>query len=112
MCAQENYFIIHDVELLNVGIVCQVYLSARSWPAEELTSKPFGDERNIYRVPGFEGLSADGSVKFSDGRTVPCVDTVLFATGYKYDFPFLRDAAAVSVDDNRYGLSLQYPFLH
>ena len=88
-----------------------MYLSARSWPTEQLSnSKPFGDNRNIYRMPGFEGLSADGSVKFQDGREVPCIDTVLFATGYKYDFPFLRDAAAVTVEDNRYRLSP--PSLH
>ena len=80
----------------------QVYLSSRTWPAEALSNtKPFGDERNIYRVPGFEGLSADGSVQFADGRAVECIDTVLFATGYAYEFPFLRGAAAVSVDDNR-----------
>lgn len=80
----------------------QVYLSVRSWPAEALSgAKPFGDCCNIYGVPGFEGLSADGSVHFVGGRSVPCVDTVLFATGYTYDFPFLRAAAAVTTSDNR-----------
>lgn len=79
-----------------------MYLSARKWPAEALShTTPFGDNRNIYRVPGFEGLSADGSVQFDGGRSVPCVDTVLFATGYTYDFPFLRGDAAVTIDDNR-----------
>lgn len=80
----------------------QVYLSARNWPAEALSeAKPFGDGCNIYRMPAFEGLSADGSVQFAGGRSVPCVDTVLFATGYTYDFPFLREASAVTISDNR-----------
>ena len=55
----------------------QVFLSARSWSAEDTAhAKPFGDSSNIYRVPGFQSMDREGAVHFAGDRSVPCVDTV------------------------------------
>ncbi|XP_029355995.1 dimethylaniline monooxygenase [N-oxide-forming] 5-like [Echeneis naucrates] len=43
------------------------------------------------------------SVVFEDGSTVEDVDLVVFATGYKFSFPFL-DSLLVSVSDNKASL--------
>jgi len=54
-----------------------VFLSARSWSAEDTShAKPFGDNSNIYRVPGFQSMDREGAVHFAGDRSVPCVDTV------------------------------------
>ena len=63
--------------LSQAGSCLQVFLSARSWSLEDTSQgKPFGDHSNIYRVPGFERMDAEGNVHFSGGRSVPCIDTV------------------------------------
>ena len=79
----------------------QVYLCARSWqnPAWAQETTPFGHQHNIWRRPVPTQLGKDGSVTFSDGQHAAHVDTVMFCTGYLYDFPFLEDI--VSTDDNR-----------
>ncbi len=81
----------------------QVYLSARSWqnPAWAHDSTPFGPRRNILRRGVPVQLCADGSVDFEGGERADKVDVVMHATGYKYTFPFLREADVVTVDDNR-----------
>ena len=54
-----------------------MFLSARSWSQEDTAdAKPFGDNSNIYHVPGFQSMDREGAVHFTGGRSVPCVDTV------------------------------------
>ena len=54
-----------------------MFLSARAWSPEGTAhAKPFGDHCNMYRVPGFERMDAEGGVHFAGGCVVPCVDTV------------------------------------
>ena len=43
-------------------------------------------------------------MEFEDGSTEPAIDTILYATGYVYDFPFLGPESQVRSVDNRCGL--------
>ena len=85
----------------------QVYFSARSgsfgnkvwdWEVSEV---PFGRRGNIWRRGVIESLQHDGGVEFSEGDAVPHADTVVYATGYSFSFPFLERAGVVKVADNR-----------
>ena len=46
---------------------------------------------------------------FGDGSSV-VADTVIYCTGYRYSFPFLDTAGAVTVDDNRVGPLFEHVF--
>jgi cation diffusion facilitator CzcD-associated flavoprotein CzcO len=76
-----------------------VYLCAREheFGREGRSSMPYSGQ--IVRAPTLQELRPDGSVVLADGTTIGAVDVLLFATGYTYDFPFLRDR--VTVTDNR-----------
>lgn len=67
----------------------------------ETSSEPIGEKKNIYKRTAVQSLDADGSVTFSDRVREENIDTVMFATGYFFSFPFLSDAGIVSVNDNR-----------
>lgn len=86
-------------ELLEHGAHA-VYLSGRNW--EDLAlGKQLEDCREVIRVPDIKCLE-ESSVTFVDGTTVQQVDVVMYATGYKYHFPFAKDIDGMpSVDDNR-----------
>ena len=59
-----------------------------------------GQEKHIAYRPMVISMHADGRVEFADGSMSLPVDTFIFATGYHYSFPFLKDGL-VSVKDNR-----------
>ena len=79
----------------------QVYLCARSWqnPAWASETTPFGEQHNIWRRPVPAQLGRDGSVTFTDGQFLPHVDSIVYATGYHYVFPFLSKGI-VEIEDN------------
>ncbi|XP_068318023.1 flavin-containing monooxygenase FMO GS-OX-like 4 isoform X2 [Pyrus communis] len=60
-----------------------------------------------YRTPApfqnqIKGVHEDGSLVFRDGSFV-VADIILYCTGYKYHFPFLKTNDIVTVDDNCVG---------
>ncbi|KAG9288446.1 hypothetical protein G9A89_015652 [Geosiphon pyriformis] len=61
--------------------------------AEHATIKTDFPERlstgTIIVKPDIMELNADRSIKFADGTTIEDIDFVIYATGYKIDFPFL-----------------------
>ena len=67
----------------------------------EPSDEPFGPHGNLLRRSAIESLGGDGSVTFADGTRAEKVDSVVFATGYKYSFPFLDEAGVITVQDNR-----------
>ena len=78
-----------------------VYLSGRNWEdlAEGLRLE---DSRQVIKVPNISSLNSNGSVTFVDGTIVEDVDVVMYATGYVYDFPFMKHVdGAPEVSDNR-----------
>ncbi|KAJ3108676.1 Flavin-containing monooxygenase FMO GS-OX5 [Phlyctochytrium planicorne] len=46
-------------------------------------------ERRISKLPQVTNVDEDGKIRFKDGR-ISCFDIIFFATGYLYDFPFLK----------------------
>ncbi|CAK7339396.1 unnamed protein product [Dovyalis caffra] len=56
-----------------------------------------------------ESACEDGTVVFKDGCTV-LADIILYCTGYKYHFPFLKTNGIVTVDDNRVGPLYKHVF--
>eukprot|EP00798_Chlamydomonas_sp_ICE-L_P014527 gene14527-20558_t len=71
----------------------KVLLSARTWKAEQSLgpdSTPFGSNCNIYRYPLVESLTPEGMATFPAGVPAHAVDAIIYATGYKYSFPFLQ----------------------
>jgi thioredoxin reductase len=78
-----------------------VYLSGRNWEdlAEGLRLE---DSRQVLKVPNISSLNSNGSVTFVDATIVEDVDVVMYATGYLYDFPFMKNVdGAPEVSDNR-----------
>ena len=87
-------------ELLENGAAA-VYLSGRNW--EDLAKGvTLQDNKEVIRVNNVECLHANGSVSFVDGTQVHNIDVVMYATGYVYRFPFIKDfPGAPSIEDNR-----------
>ncbi|GLI64600.1 hypothetical protein VaNZ11_007907 [Volvox africanus] len=92
---------------LSAAGVRRVLLSAWSWKNDAwgTDTAPYGPGGNIYRYPMVSELHADGSATFTDGRREGPIDAVIYCTGYRYSFPFLRGAAAevARVEDNCVG---------
>uniref|UniRef100_A0A7S0EW92 Flavin-containing monooxygenase n=1 Tax=Hanusia phi TaxID=3032 RepID=A0A7S0EW92_9CRYP len=81
----------------------KVFLSARSWQNPEWglpSAPPFGEHRNIHRRPVVARFLGHDSVQFEDGRVADKLDAIIYCTGYRYHFPFLRSPGVVDVDDN------------
>lgn len=70
----------------------RVLICARSWKNAAWASDgtPFGPRHNIERRGMVTRLTKDGSAEFASGAPVARVDAVVYATGYRYDFPFLE----------------------
>ena len=66
------------------GVANRVYVSARSWK-----NTAFGPCANIERRGMVVALLPDGGAEFEAGAPAERVDAVVYATGYRYDFPFL-----------------------
>ncbi|XP_058808102.1 flavin-containing monooxygenase 5-like isoform X2 [Phymastichus coffea] len=67
----------------------KIYLSSRH---ERLASKL---PSNIEQVPGIIKVSGDEMI-MSNGSSITA-DSILFCTGYAYDFPFLEDSCGIGV---------------
>jgi hypothetical protein len=83
----------------------RVLLCARSWKNTawaEAASDPaarFGPGRNIERRGNLARLGADGRAEFETGPAVDRVDAVIYATGYRYEFPFLEGTVVSAPGD-------------
>lgn len=93
----------------------RVYISARSWKVASGTapldasltssdtpsfdSTPFGPRGNIERRGMVARFGPQGSAEFEQGPPVSHIDTVIFATGYRYSFPFLDGSSIVQTED-------------
>eukprot|EP00198_Chlamydomonas_reinhardtii_P014012 XP_001703349.1 flavin-containing monooxygenase [Chlamydomonas reinhardtii] len=95
---------------LSEGGAARVLLAARSWKNEAwgADAAPYGPRNNIYRYPMVTELHSDGFASFEGGQREGPIDAVIWCTGYKYSFPFLRGAAAevAAVSDNCVGSPL------
>lgn len=65
-----------------------VYLSDSTW--QEQGPKT---QNNVTVVPPTREVLLDGSIRFENCTTLtPTVDTIIWCTGYDYDFPFLKNS--------------------
>ncbi|KAI8476836.1 MAG: FAD/NAD(P)-binding domain-containing protein [Monoraphidium minutum] len=82
------------------GAAARVVICARSWKnaAWGADGSPFGPRANIERRGMISRLRPDGGAEFESGAPVAAVDAVVYATGYRYEFPFLEGAAAADAD--------------
>uniref|UniRef100_A0A914QKX3 Flavin-containing monooxygenase n=1 Tax=Panagrolaimus davidi TaxID=227884 RepID=A0A914QKX3_9BILA len=55
--------------------------------------------------PNIKEFTESGII-FEDGTEVPKVDSVIFATGYKFSFPLIEHGNLIPVDDNQVSLYL------
>jgi len=76
----------------------RVIICARSWKAVAWGDDhaPFGARGNIERRGMLRRLRADGGAEFEVGVGVDEVDAVVYATGYRYDYPFLQGTVVES----------------
>eukprot|EP00958_Prasinococcus_capsulatus_P000481 scaffold44_cov411-Prasinococcus_capsulatus_cf.AAC.6 len=81
----------------------KVFLCARSWqnpdwdPTKRIQTKA---DDVLVRKPGIVQLDRN-DVMLEGGEVLEDIDCIVYCTGYHYRFPFLKDAGAVTVDDNR-----------
>ncbi|CAM9417100.1 unnamed protein product [Scytosiphon promiscuus] len=62
---------------------------------KNLTSRQGGEKGNVWWRPGLERFEGTNGVRFKDGELQE-VDTVVWATGYSYDFPFLEGSGLLT----------------
>ena len=67
----------------------------------EASDETFGECQNMVRRGPILQLGSDRRVLFADGWQAENVDTVVYATGYHYTFPFLENSGLITVQDNR-----------
>lgn len=68
------------------------------WEASDDT---FGSHQNMVRRGPILQLKSDSRVLFADGWQAGHVDVIVYATGYHYTFPFLKESGVITVEDNR-----------
>ena len=91
---------------------CPLLLSQRRASLFSAPSDSTSDP-NIKVLPGIAEFinpsEADRSIRFSDGTIESAVDVVLFATGYLYNFPFLKSPELDMIDD---GMRVKHMYQH
>ncbi|XP_048435947.1 flavin-containing monooxygenase FMO GS-OX-like 3 [Pyrus x bretschneideri] len=89
-----------DISREIAGIAKEVHIASRSLPDETNEKQPGYD--NMWLHSMIKSVHENGSVVFRDGSFV-VADIILYCTGYKYHFPFLKTNDIVTVDDNCVG---------
>ncbi|XP_027359994.1 flavin-containing monooxygenase FMO GS-OX-like 4 isoform X1 [Abrus precatorius] len=85
----------------------EVHIADRSVEEAKLGKVPGHD--NMWLHSMIDSVHEDGTIVFQDGNAVGA-DSIIYCTGYKYDFPFLETNGEVSVDDNRVGPLYKHVF--
>ncbi|CAI9111976.1 OLC1v1012332C1 [Oldenlandia corymbosa var. corymbosa] len=99
-----------DISMELTNVAKEVHLIARDlMNVTEGLSKVVSKRSNLHLCPMIESIHEDGRVSFVDGHCITA-DTIIYATGYSYTFPFLDTKGIVSVDDNRVGPLYEHTF--
>ncbi|XP_052169062.1 flavin-containing monooxygenase FMO GS-OX-like 4 [Oryza glaberrima] len=86
-----------DISRDLAGVAKEVHIADRSAPACTCKRQPGYD--NMWLHSMIDHAQEDGCVVFQDGSSIKA-DVIMHCTGYLYDFPFLEDDSAITVDDN------------
>uniref|UniRef100_J3N4R7 Flavin-containing monooxygenase n=2 Tax=Oryza brachyantha TaxID=4533 RepID=J3N4R7_ORYBR len=96
-----------DISRDIAGVAKEVHVADRSAPAFTCKKQPGYD--NMWLHSMIDRAEEDGSVVFQDGSSIKA-DVIMHCTGYLYDFPFLGDDSAITVDDNCVGPLYKHVF--
>lgn len=78
-----------------------VYITARTY-----TNPNRPEPRsNVHHVSWLKSLNEDGSISFLGGECLQA-DSIIYATGYKYTYPFLQRAGLLDTGDKLTSLRL------
>ncbi|KAK9812425.1 hypothetical protein WJX73_009801 [Symbiochloris irregularis] len=94
-----------DISFEIAAVADQVWLCSRTWP----DTVSIGEEHsalgivNLHAMSPPEELHPDGGITFRGGSHIRAVNVIVYATGYRYSFPFLDAKCGVSVNNNRVG---------
>ncbi|CAI9091016.1 OLC1v1025934C1 [Oldenlandia corymbosa var. corymbosa] len=99
-----------DISMELSKVAKEVYLSAKD-PSNvtEGLSKVLAKSNNLHLHPMIQSIHEDGRVLFINGQWI-IADTIIYATGYSYSFPFLDTKGVVKVDDNVVGPLYEHTF--
>ncbi|CAI9108542.1 OLC1v1008167C2 [Oldenlandia corymbosa var. corymbosa] len=96
----------YDIAFDISKVAKEVHISTRHPQAEV---KKFGTCNNMWQHLQIKECHENGEVCFEDGASI-VVDTIIHASGFKYDFSFLKTNGVVTVDDNRVGPLYKHVF--
>uniref|UniRef100_A0A0A9DX06 Flavin-containing monooxygenase n=1 Tax=Arundo donax TaxID=35708 RepID=A0A0A9DX06_ARUDO len=86
-----------DISRDIASVAKEVHIADRSASASTYEKQPGYD--NLWLHSMIDCAQEDGSVVFLDGSSIKA-NVIMHCTGYLYDFPFLGDDSAITVDDN------------
>lgn len=89
-----------DIAMELENVAKSIHLSAKSLDISEGLSKVLAKHDTLHLHPLVDSIHEDGRVVFIDGTWL-IADTIIYATGYSYSFPFLDTKVGVVVDDDR-----------
>ncbi|GAB2211752.1 hypothetical protein Droror1_Dr00025086 [Drosera rotundifolia] len=96
-----------DISRDIASVANEVHIAARS--TQESSHGILPGHGNMWLHPMISSTRRDGTVVFRDGTSVKA-DVIMYCTGYKYHFPFLKANVVVTVDDNRVGPLYEHVF--
>ncbi|CAI9111983.1 OLC1v1012339C1 [Oldenlandia corymbosa var. corymbosa] len=89
-----------DISMELTKMAKEVHFSAKDKSVTEGLLKVISKCSNLHLHPVIDSMYEDGRVVFIDGNSI-IADTIIYATGYSYSFPFLDTKGIVKVNDNR-----------
>ena len=104
-----------DIALETGQIGKDVYICSRTYLKGTDVSKPLGKKQNVHLLTDIAECTGKGTLKLKvsvypallvstcvspqDGRVLENVDVLIFCTGYRYEFPFLKKSGLVQTDE-------------
>lgn len=83
-----------------------MYQTARTWATDEVKQP----KDNMHRVSWISELTSSGEAVFDGGERVK-ISSVVYRTGYKYSFPFLKEANLITTDDGHVHPTFKHIFV-
>lgn len=81
------------------SVADKVYLFAKSWGFSNAEEGATGKNMNIYKTTGtFDRI--DGNTLFCNEKAFENIDCIVFCTGYKFTYPFLKNLENFGTKDN------------
>ncbi|KAK7271453.1 hypothetical protein RJT34_27376 [Clitoria ternatea] len=95
-----------DISREIAKVAKEVHIASRS---SDIKVMKLESHNNMWQHKMVKGVSEDSLVAFDDGSSV-YADVILYCTGYKYHYPFLRTNGIVTIEDNCVGPLYKHVF--